>query len=246
MADSRRLQTDNPQWWKERKYRLTASHFYDICENDKPWNNGRKRKGRATAAYLDPSRLLWPAPLNPVVQEMCQWGIDREKTALKVVSDALGRPLLDAGFCQSAEYSFIGASPDAFVPHMSGKNKGQPAAIVEVKCPFGVRYTGNRPKYISIDPKDKETFRLRANHRYFFQVQGQMYVTNLSYAIFAAWTPKITYITRVDRDPNFIQWMVKKLVAYYAEVYYPYLEKKNLLSSISDDDKKALEKIKKK
>ena len=39
------------------------------------------------------------------------------------------------------------------------------------------------------------------------------------------------------------QWMAKGRVTYYSQVYYPYLEDKGLLDSISEQDKVVLRKV---
>ena len=234
---SDKLQRQSKLWFKQRLYRLTASRFYDILHGGKP----AKRRGRPTLpTHLEPHRLVWKEKKSPYVQEMLNWGIEREPHALTMVSRALGRDLLPAGFCISKQYSFIGGSPDAFIPSLK---TGKPVGVVEVKCPYSVRVTGNRPPYVIICARDKTSYKLSTTSAYYYQLQGLLYVTDLKQAIFAAYTPLKTYIMRVERDDSFITWMVRQLVKYYSDIYYPYLEKQGLLSEIPESDKLALEKV---
>ena len=230
------LQRNNPNWFKDRLFRLTSSQFYDIIHGEKP---KKRRGGRTIPMHLDPNRLHWKGNKDPYVQEMIDWGITHEENALKTVGQALGKELLPAGFCVSSDYSFLGASPDAFVP---GRKTGKPIAAVEVKCPWSVRYSGNPPKYVIISARDKKTYKLSTSHKYYYQIQGQLFVCGLQQAVFAAWTPLRTYVMRVDRDDSFIQTMVKSLVCYYVRIYVPYLIKNNQLKDIPESDRKALEK----
>ena len=59
-------------------------------------------------------------------------------------------------------------------------------------------------------------------HRYFYQVQGQLHVTQRQYCIFAAWTPTYMKQIRVDRDDDFWEIHMKSfLLRFYHECMLP-------------------------
>ena len=168
------------------------------------------------------------------VKGIKEWGILREHLALKTVSRALDYEISEAYLVVCKEYPFLAATPDGF---LRNQDTGQIEACIEVKCPWSQRMTGERPKYVSIDPKTKN-YRLLSSHAYYYQVQGQMLCCEVDYTIFAAWTPYKTYIMRVERDSTFIHWMVKELIAYYKQCFYPAIGKAGLghRASIHPDD----------
>ena len=57
----------------------------------------------------------------------------------------------------------------------------------------------------------KQNYGLKENHRYYTQVQLQMYVCKVDYVDFLVWTPIDCIISRVNRNDTFISEMVKKL-----------------------------------
>ena len=61
-------------------------------------------------------------------------------------------------------------------------------------------------------------------HHYFYQVQGQLHITDIKYCIFCLWTPKGLKSIKVERDDAF--WkreMEPKLVQFYLECMLPEL-----------------------
>jgi len=63
---------------------------------------------------------------------------------------------------------------------------------------------------------------MNENHRYFYQVQGQLNITQREYCIFAVWTPHSTKVIKVNRDNAF--WtnkMLPFLIRFYNECILP-------------------------
>lgn len=84
----------------------------------------------------------------------------------------------------------MAASPDGLV----GDD-----CIIEIKCPFSIRdytpenaYEEKKIKYLE---KKNEKLVLKKNHDYFYQIQGQLHITQKKYCYFVVWTPKGKFIT---------------------------------------------------
>ena len=192
-------QTSNNLWVKNRSVRLTSSNFYNVIH--------KKLKSAGQLYYHKDLSSLTPI----------QYGILYEDTALRTVSNFLEKKLDKCGLFVPSKFPFLGASPDAVLDSFT---------IIEVKCPFSKRYSSERPEYLIERPDG--TFKLKSDHSYFYQCQGQMLCSQRLYCIFAAYTPKITYICKVIRDDRFIDWLVVNLKKYYLETFYPFLVAENV------------------
>jgi len=68
----------------------------------------------------------------------------------------------------------------------------------------------------------KNANKMNENHRYFYQVQGQLNITQREYCIFAVWTPHSIKVIKVNRDNAF--WtnkMLPFLIRFYNECILP-------------------------
>jgi hypothetical protein len=145
-------------WSELRQHRVTASRFQDFLRN--PFTNTKKM-------LLDPK-----CDLSRVMA--IQWGVENEQNAINAFAAEHGE-VSKVGLFVSKEFPFLGASPD-------GLWKG---CCLEVKCPFVLRHTD--PWDIeSLNPQQKrnyfceivdDTLRLKRSHKYFLQVQVQLFVT---------------------------------------------------------------------
>ena len=100
-----------------------------------------------------------------------------------------GLRIRDVGFFVG-DCGFLGASPDAV-----GKNaSGDTVCLVEVKCPYKGRNKTVEEMYddksfcchlVNGEPK------LKLNHDYHYQIQGQMAITGVHTCDFVVWTPLV-------------------------------------------------------
>lgn len=68
----------------------------------------------------------------------------------------------------------------------------------------------------------KNPDKMNQNHRFFYQVQGQLNITQRDYCIFAVWTPKSLKMIHINRDDAF--WrnkMLPSLTRFYNECMLP-------------------------
>ena len=91
-------------------------------------------------------------------------------------------PLLDSGLVLNPEWPFLGASPDGTV-HCDCCGSG----VVEIKCPYCHRHDSaieNQP--CLVDNGDR--LQLDCSHAYYYQVQTQIFVSNIDYCDFCVCT----------------------------------------------------------
>ena len=118
-----------PVWYQERAVRLTGSNWYSILKGkEKPSGLVGRRQGSKFS-------------------EMCKAYGDRyEKAALRSVQTFLnpsGLRIEEAKFYIPQSHPFLGTTPDGIIV-----KDNEIDSVVEVKCPYNSRWTGQRPKWI--------------------------------------------------------------------------------------------------
>lgn len=137
-----------------------------------------------------------------------QWGVNHEEVAIKLFEEATQKKVLSTGLWRHPSGA-LGASPDGLV----GDD-----AIIEVKCPFKHRMnTAEIQKDLTycFDVEGK----LKTNHPYYHQLQGQMCILNRSICYFIVWTTKVSFfILPVERDPTW-EININVLLQFYQEQF---------------------------
>ena len=229
MISSASLQRDNPKWAVLRKYRLTASNWHSILE-------GEKKQRRRPTLLQRPDFWKDSKTLNDWQREAINWGISHEDKALDQVSKVIGRKLVPAGFMQSFYWSFLGASPDAYITDETGQKI---VGCVEIKCPYSKAASGDLPPYLIVD-RSTGQYKLKTDSAVYMQIQGQMYSTGLKFTVLGVWTTKKLYLCRVKICHNFLRFVVRKLVDIYLAYYVPFLHQKNLMDTLTKKDMRKL------
>ncbi|CAC5358530.1 unnamed protein product [Mytilus coruscus] len=190
-------------WFEHRKGRLTASKAHDVLrmrEQTSPDNLVRRVCGYNN---YDLSR-----------KDAVRWCIEHEDEARiayfshqKTTHINLECKL--AGFFVNSKHPFVGASPDGITTcDCCGKG------TLEVKCPFKHKDT----PIDKVSAKDSNfcldnMLQLKQNHRYYTQVQLQMYLTESSYSDFVVYTkcdsPSMV-IVRLNLDLDFCKTLLSK------------------------------------
>jgi hypothetical protein len=109
----------------------------------------------------------------------------------------------------------LGASPDGIVS-CSCCGSG----VLEIKCPHKYQYgfegaLGDRNFCLD------ENFELKRKHRYFFQIQHQMYVCDVQYCDFVVWTESAVSISRVTRDDSLLERLLPKMQSFFLQYILP-------------------------
>lgn len=113
---------------------------------------------------------------------------------------------------------WIGASPDGLVLDKDGKLVG----AIEIKCPYSKK---DLTIAQALDIKDFYLKRvgsevhLDKNHEYYYQIQGQMMVLDLTWVDFVVRTEKDAIVVRIDRNQDFIDKLKQDLRQLYFENY---------------------------
>lgn len=207
----------NNDFWKElKKVKLTASNFKAAaCRNNEP------DKLLKQIMYKVHEQSAVPA---------LQYGHLHERYA---VDDYIKRKkgegnkdlrVWEVGTVISKVRPGYGASLDRMVfdPLAVGKKEGG----LEVKCPYSKQ--GKSVEEACLDKKfcmamNNGEPKLRSNHQYYYQVQGQMFVCNLEWVDFVVWFgPNNLYIQRISFNRS---WWYKdalpKLDYFYRRAFLP-------------------------
>ncbi|CAC5369625.1 unnamed protein product [Mytilus coruscus] len=203
LEEATRNQAVSPLWFEHRKGRVTASKAHDVLrmrEQTSPDNLVRRVCGYNS---YDLSR-----------KDAVRWGIEHEDEAREAYISHQKTTHINfecklAGFFVNSKHPFVGASPDGITTcDCCGKG------TLEVKCPFKHKDT----PIDKVPAKDSNfcldnMLQLKQNHRYYTQVQLQMYLTESSYSDFVVYTkcdPPSMVIVRLNLDLDFCKTLLKK------------------------------------
>lgn len=131
--------------------------------------------------------------------------------------------VLPCGLVTRPDIPFLGCTPDGKVvdpkyhPHFG---------VLEIKCPYTARFITPRGAVLS-DPDfcceiRNGKLRLKLDHQYYFQVQGQLALTGMDWCDFVVYTFKGMHIERIRFNKAFWNELYKKLSEFYFSKYVPY------------------------
>lgn len=207
-------QSSSQEWLENRKNRLTASIFGKIC----------KRKQNISCAPLVKA-IVKPQNLSNVPS--ITYGRDNEHIALTQLSLQENVTIARCGLYIHKTLQYLGASPDGIYKDKDGKT-----GLVEVKCPFTAKnmqaeeaIKAKKKKFWKYNTR-KNAFIIDKNHDYYFQIQGQLNITEMNMCLFAVWTGEeyLMKVEYIERDPTF--WhdkIVGPLTKFYLHCLLPEL-----------------------
>ena len=195
---------------------------------------------RITASVAhDILRTKMDKPAQSIIRKICsspgfyttnvpslKWGLDNESTALDGYKrfhciDHPDMEISDCGLKLLSDTSYIGATPDGiFNCKFHDQQK-----LIEIKCPYKMRETVKLEDALLLDPNfyiDKDG-NIKRNHKYYTQIQLQLFVFNQSNCDFVVWTPNWLYCTTVARDDSFIDTMITVIKEFYCKHIIPEL-----------------------
>lgn len=212
LEQNTRSQCRSSLWYSARRYRITASFFGEI-----------RRRLPTTPPHSLVSRII---ESKQFVSPATEWGKSHEDLAIELYiqqKHADGNTNLyccKSGFVVSEDYPFLGASPDGSVYDPSSPDQ---FGSLEVKCPYSCRNITPKEACMKSDFCSKlvttngnEHPKLRTNHPYYSQVQGQMAITGRKWCDFVLFTEKGLSVERIPFDENF--WrseLLPKLIDFY-------------------------------
>ena len=198
-------QSESAMWFEERRKRLTASNFGQVCKMLPTTNCARIVKS-----------LLYSTFENSATR----YGKTNEPKAIKALEMQMSIKIDSCGLCIDSEFPFLGASPDGIVANSEG--------IVEIKCPLTsndkhpIDYLRNG-RHLLIPHKDEESIiSINRKHDHFYQIQGQLHITQKEYCLFAVWSPLGLIIEKIVKEDAFWkEHMESHLVKFYTNCILP-------------------------
>lgn len=191
-------------WVSERRKRLTASLFGQICKL-------RANTCREKVA----ERILFPTFRG---NKATSYGKAFEGNAVAQYEKISGNTVLPAGLFVDETLSFLAATPDGVLEDGKG--------IIEVKCPITCRdlspSEAEGHKKLNFLQKSGENVTLKQKHNYHYQIQGQLRICDKTYCDFIVWSPLGIYIERINRNDHFWKHQMEQpLEKFYMEVLLP-------------------------
>ncbi|XP_071180991.1 uncharacterized protein [Mytilus edulis] len=201
---STRLQSCSPKWLEERRWRLTASTFGEICKVTSRRNTNKFCHSLFYGLNIQSKAL--------------SHGKNYEAKALKAFNLKFDKNTKRCGFYVSIDISFLGASPDAILE--DGKS------IVEIKCPYNGRNEDFKPgpnfKFLQMDSNGNIV--LKESSNYYDQIQGQLFVTKRSLCYFVVYTLCDLFVQKISLNEEYCNnGLVPTLESFYQRVFRPYV-----------------------
>lgn len=220
LENSTQQQTTSDLWHNERRTRLTASKFGEICKKIASLNT---RNTNITDNFLksvyNPSRFSTAAT---------SYGNLNEKAAIKLYMKETNSSVHRCGLVVNPAAPFLGASPDGIVCNADA------CGLIEVKCPYTARDLSICVAvekianfHLQLCPLTGN-FTLKDTHNYHYQVQGQLLVTGLPFCDFVTLTKQGISINKIFPNKQFMQDMYSKLFQFHYGFGISYLEKQKL------------------
>ena len=209
-------QSGNELWTRYHRTVLTSSNFHKVLRNR-----------NASVAFL--SSLFSPRDLGNV--SSIKHGRQHEAVAVEqycLSKRRAGTPVQvqECGLLLHTSLPFLGASPDRIVYDASVS----PAfGLLEVKCPYTVFRDGLSMEEAAREPgfclaSVDGGLKLRSNHAYYTQVQGQLGISGAEWCDFHVWAGQHWHTERIKADTTL--WngtILPKLVDFYNDHAVPYL-----------------------
>ena len=140
--------------------------------------------------------------------ESTRWGISNEFQAIKEFTQKANFQYKETGFVLHPIIKDIGATPDAQIIEDEISNE---LIIAEVKCPF------NQSVHLKYVNKilDTETLK-RSKSKYFWQIQGAIWITGAKYCYFITFDPRINgenrlHYTKIEKDEEAIDRLQQRV-----------------------------------
>ncbi|XP_070202256.1 uncharacterized protein [Littorina saxatilis] len=211
-----RQQSESTTWAELRHGKLTSSIFGQVC----------KKKATTQPDGLLKTILRYRPELS---NDHIKWGKSHEAAARRKYTlqmrsqHHINLQVRKCGLLIDSDMPFLATSPDGLV-HCQHCQPVQ--GLLEVKCPSVHR---NKTPEEACSDSDfccqliDGQVRLKENHNYFFQVQGQMGVSGKLWCDFVIWTLKGMSVERIPFQPDVWVTMKSQLKSFYVNAVVPEL-----------------------
>ncbi|KAG9264210.1 hypothetical protein AMEX_G22466 [Astyanax mexicanus] len=172
-----RDQSASVEWHKVRRNRVTSSHFKDICHV----------RGQSSAEHLA-ERIRRGVAQTALMKR----GLALERDAIQEYCRVKNTNYSPCGFVIHPDAPWLGSSPDGVV---FDPTENPPFGLLEVKCPNAKSYVDC--KYLRLQ---NDTMKLKQQHSYYWQVQGQLLITGMQWCDFVVFAEEDMVIQRIYKD----------------------------------------------
>lgn len=182
-------QLNNNLWTHYKKHRLTASNFGRVCKL-------RSMNSRPKCV----ENILY-STFRGNADTM--YGIENEETARQQVGELLGKQIHLSGLFIHKTLHYLAASPDGLIiDEVDGDS------ILEITSPPSIKkYTPMEAfekgllKFMTADNEGQLV--LKTEDKRYYQVQGQLNISEKTYCYFVVWTPRGFIMDKIQRDESF-------------------------------------------
>jgi len=191
------------EWLRLRLGLVSASRFKDLMTE--PKSKADKENGVLSSAaksyMMELIAEIITGKQNEIFGKALEWGSNNEKGAQIEYAFEKGVAVNEVGICITRDRQ-VGASPDGFVGDTGG---------IEIKCPYN---SANHIATVASGEMPKE---------HIAQVQGNLLVNGREWFDFVSYDPRIDgkgriFITRIERDEEYIEKLQAKLTAFITEM----------------------------
>jgi hypothetical protein len=191
------IEQRTPEWYKMRIGKFTASRLAALVKRPAD-KNALFSKTALNCIEKAAAELYYDRCYNSPDSDATRWGLYHERDAIRMLSERTGMQTKELGFVTHPKYDEVGATPDVQLIDAANPNAFM---IAQIKCPYKPEYHRAYIDKIS----DMITLK-RKNLEYFWQMQGEMWVTGAGHSYFVSFDPRIRkndaclHIVRIDRD----------------------------------------------
>ena len=205
-----RTQFCSELWHNERILRITASIMKEVCH---------RRPTTSCKSFIE--KKLFPKPVDTI--STC-YGRRHEMMQFYQKDHGICVEVRLCGLVIDSCMHWLAASPDRIVldSTLSEDNRGR----LEVKCPLVcekktiVEASRSIPAFCLVEQNGN--IHLSKSHGYFYQVQTQMYVTNLKWCDFVVWSPvQDPFVERISFGALFMKRAISKAEEFYFKHFLP-------------------------
>ena len=204
-------QSENEDWYKYRKGRITASNFYRVH------TKVQTIRSSGDSGYMSTKNLLEYLQGSEVPESLpaLQYGRHMEEVAKQVYfkhfqENHQNATIRDCGLFIHISKQYLGASPDALV-ECSCCGKG----VLEIKCPFSIMYQTPLPENLSYLISQDRKVSLKQGHKYYAQIQGQMAITKRDWCHFYVFTHAGFHLETIKFDESYWNLLETNLSWFY-------------------------------
>ncbi|XP_050526271.1 uncharacterized protein LOC126896997 isoform X3 [Daktulosphaira vitifoliae] len=203
-------------WEKLRNKRLPSSHFHCTCS----FNQTKNKE-----YFLKKTLRIWnknyeDSDTKDNIPFPVQYGIVNEPKAIELFEKKMNIKIEMCAKFIDEKINYLTAKPDGII----GKD-----GIVEIKCPVKAQYMTPEKaikdkviKYVHYN--ENEDLVLKRTSDTFYEIQGELHITQRQYCYLIIWTPKGIVYCKILRDDKFWNdYMEPKLIYFYEDFMLPEL-----------------------